>query len=214
VATASPKLTTSPIAAYYKATNSKDAFEAAFQEILRIEGGYVNNPNDRGGATRYGITERTARLYGHNGSMLQLTVGMARDIYLKGYWNVNNLSDIFDKSPAIALEMFEIGINMSPNRASIWLQRLLNAMNTIKGGKYRYGDDLTLDGIIGFKSIDRLGKMNKTQLKVIYNGLNALQNSHYITEAYLRPSQRDFFIGWTTNRVDFHPWDAEKPLHS
>lgn len=214
MADASPKLIQDPIAAFYRAETAQEAFDAAFQEILRIEGGYVNHPNDRGGATRYGITQATAKQFGHKGSMLELTVGKAKEIYYKGYWQINNLDDIFQTSPAIALEMFEIGVNMSPQRPSIWLQRLLNSFNTIRGGKYKYGDDLVIDGLIGWKTIERLAKMDKRQLKIIYNGLNALQNAHYITQAYLKPSQRDFFVGWTTNRIDFHPWDAEAPLHS
>jgi lysozyme family protein len=213
MASASPKLIQDPIAAFYKATTPQEAFDAAFREVLRIEGGYVNHPNDRGGATRYGITEATARQYGHKGSMLELTVGKAKEIYHKGYWRINNLDDIFLKSPAIALEMFEAGVNMAPVRPATWLQRLLNSMNTIRGNKYKYGEDLTIDGLIGWKTIERLGKMDKRQLKIIYNGLNALQSAHYITQAYLKSSQRDFFVGWSTNRIDFFPWDAETPLH-
>lgn len=35
--------------------------------ILSLEGGYVNNPADRGGATNWGITEATARAFGYKG---------------------------------------------------------------------------------------------------------------------------------------------------
>ncbi|OCO16336.1 hypothetical protein AN684_0205915 [Klebsiella pneumoniae subsp. pneumoniae] len=35
--------------------------------ILGKEGGYVNNPNDKGGPTRWGITQTTARAYGYKG---------------------------------------------------------------------------------------------------------------------------------------------------
>jgi lysozyme family protein len=40
--------------------------------ILGKEGGYVNNPNDKGGPTRWGITQTTARAYGYSGDMKAL----------------------------------------------------------------------------------------------------------------------------------------------
>ena len=41
--------------------------------ILSIEGGYSNNPADRGGETNWGITKATARANGYQGEMKALT---------------------------------------------------------------------------------------------------------------------------------------------
>ena len=38
--------------------------EQYLDELIKREGGYVNNPADRGGATKYGITEAVARANG------------------------------------------------------------------------------------------------------------------------------------------------------
>lgn len=35
--------------------------EQYLDDLIKREGGYVNNPADRGGATKYGITEAVAR---------------------------------------------------------------------------------------------------------------------------------------------------------
>lgn len=41
--------------------------------ILSIEGGYSNNPDDRGGETNWGITKATARANGYQGEMKALS---------------------------------------------------------------------------------------------------------------------------------------------
>ena len=53
--------------------------------ILALEGGYTNNPHDRGGETHWGITEATARANGYNGEMKALTRDEAYAI-LEAYW--------------------------------------------------------------------------------------------------------------------------------
>jgi lysozyme family protein len=146
--------------------------------------------------------------------MSQFTVGMAKDIYKKGYWDANKLNDIYKISPYIAMEMFEVGVNLGVMKPALWLQRLCNCLNTIKGGKYKYGNDLALDGIIGKTTIQRLSEINRKGHQIIYNGINAMQMSHYITISYIKPTMRQFFVGWSTNRIDFYPYDAEKPIHS
>lgn len=47
-------------------------FDTLFDRLMKHEGGYVNNPNDPGGETMWGVTKAVARQYGYTGSMRQL----------------------------------------------------------------------------------------------------------------------------------------------
>ena len=42
--------------------------ERIINEIIRVEGGYVNNPSDSGGGTNFGITVAVARQFGYSGA--------------------------------------------------------------------------------------------------------------------------------------------------
>lgn len=57
--------------------------EKYLDELIKREGGYVNNPADRGGATKYGITEAVARTNGYKGNMKDLPRDVAKAIYRK-----------------------------------------------------------------------------------------------------------------------------------
>jgi lysozyme family protein len=180
----------------------EEAFEYAFQGILRNEGSYITEGKTDDDYSKYGITLHTAKLYGYKGSLSSFTVGMAKDIYKKGYWDANRISDIYIISPIIALEMFEIGVNLGVIKAALWVQRLCNSLNSIKGGKYKYGDDLLLDGIISNTTISRLSQMSKKDHKNIYNGINAMHRSYYITNAYIKPTFRTRFVDWCNHKDD------------
>ncbi len=52
--------------------------EALLDELIDCEGGYVNHPPDRGGPTRYGITEAVARTHGYRGAIRALPVEEAK----------------------------------------------------------------------------------------------------------------------------------------
>ena len=52
-------------------------FKIAFKEIIGVEGGYVNNPNDKGGETKYGISKRAYP----NLDIKNLTLKKAEEIY-------------------------------------------------------------------------------------------------------------------------------------
>lgn len=62
--------------------------EQYLEELIKREGGYVNNPADRGGATKYGITQAVARENGWNGNMKDLPLEFAKSIYKNNTgWN-------------------------------------------------------------------------------------------------------------------------------
>lgn len=57
-------------------------FDSAFENVVGIEGGYVNDPDDPGGETKYGISKRS---YPHL-DIKNLTLAQAKAIYYNDYW--------------------------------------------------------------------------------------------------------------------------------
>ena len=102
--------------------------------IIKVEGGYVNDPNDSGGETNWGITVRVACEYGYMGAMIDMPRSVSFDIYSSMYWDALSLDDIEARSHKIAKELADTGVNMGVGRASEFLQRSLNVLNN-KGEK-------------------------------------------------------------------------------
>lgn len=65
--------------------------EQFLNELIQREGGYVNDPTDRGGATKYGITEAVARANGFKGNMRDLPLDTAKAIYKKTILDITTL---------------------------------------------------------------------------------------------------------------------------
>lgn len=84
------------------------SFDDAFAALIGNEGGYVDNPADPGGATCWGITERTARANGYTGAMKDLPQDTARSIAKTVYWDPLHL-DEFD--PRVAFQMLDANYN-------------------------------------------------------------------------------------------------------
>lgn len=108
---------------FTKAKPMMSAFDQAFDELLGNEGGYVDNPADPGGATRWGITERVARANGYEGDMQVFPQDLARIIARKLYWNPY-LLDQLDRR--VAFQVFDAIYNSGP-RAVEWLQEACGA---------------------------------------------------------------------------------------
>lgn len=179
----------------------KNEFDAAFDELLGVEGGYVNDPSDSGGATKYGITERVARANGYRGDMRALSKQEARAIAKRQYWDTLSLDAVSRVFPALAREMFDTGYNMGVGVAASFLQRLLNVLN--RGG--RDYSDLQADGVIGPMTIAALAGFKQRRgaegETVLMRGMNALQGERYISLAESRQKDEAFVYGWLMHRV-------------
>lgn len=102
-----------------------DRFQNALKLILGFEGGYTNDPDDLGGATNLGITQREYDTYRvrkrlPTQSVAGITAGEAAEIYLREYWQKGRggnpaPADVSD--PALQLVLFDTGVNP---RRGIW----------------------------------------------------------------------------------------------
>lgn len=95
-------------------------FEDAFQIVLQHEGGYADHPDDPGGATRYGITERVARSAGYLGDMRQLPIDLARQIYRTRFWDAVKADEL---PPQVRYAVFDAAVNSGVGQSIKWLQR-------------------------------------------------------------------------------------------
>ncbi len=169
--------------------------------VLDREGGYTNNPADRGGETKYGITVAVARANGYDGPMRSLPLAEARDIYRRLYWLRPRFDAVAARAPALAAKLFDIGVNMGPPVAAAFLQRALNALNR---GASDY-PDMAIDGRIGDVTLAALtaflARRGAGGEQVLLRAVEALQGEHYVALAERRPANETFLYGWLANRI-------------
>lgn len=176
--------------------------EQFLNELIQREGGYVNDSTDRGGATKYGITEAVARANGYKGHMKDLPVDVAKAIYKKQYWTLPRFDQVNIINSKVAEELLDTGVNCGVAFAKSLLQRALNLLNN--QGKEGW-PDLAVDGVYGPVTLSALktylAKRGKDGETALLRVLNILQGNRYIEIAERNPSQEKYFFGWVLNRV-------------
>lgn len=170
---------------------------AVVAALFAVEGGYVNDPNDSGGATNHGITEQVAREHGYTGPMQSLPKGMAQDIYIATYIKAPKFDRVLALSPAVGTKLVDMGVNAGPGRASRWFQVALNHLS--RGGQ-DYAQ-VAVDGQIGAQSIaayraleNKRGRVKACELAVKL--IDAQQGTHYMSL-----NKPMFIVGWADHRL-------------
>lgn len=170
-------------------------------EVIDREGGYSNHPADKGGATRWGVTEAVARAHGYRGDMRFFPREEAVQIYRRIYWLRPRFDRVGEIAPRLAAEMFDTGVNMGPPVAAGFLQRALNALNR---GATDF-QDVPLDRQIGPRTIDALSRFMAARGQagedVLLKAVEALQGERYLSLAEQRPANESFLYGWLANRL-------------
>lgn len=92
------------------------SFKEALRFVLSKEGGYVNDPNDPGGETKWGISKRAYPTL----DIKNLTEQQCIDIYLADYWNACGCNGL---SPALGAAVFDSAVNCGVSRAIDWRRR-------------------------------------------------------------------------------------------
>lgn len=166
-------------------------FKQALQQVLEHEGGYVNDPDDRGGETYKGI----ARNMNSNWigwtliDMLKRQSGFPANLsknaelnseiehfYKVGYWDTIKGDDI--KEQSVANTIFDFGVNAGVKISAILAQKVVGA---------------TEDGVIGNQSVAAINNMPAEQFLAYFT---IAKIARYIKIVKGRPTNQKYFYGW------------------
>ncbi|WP_340617215.1 glycoside hydrolase family 108 protein [Xenorhabdus entomophaga] len=152
------------------------AFLHAIHYLLPVEGGYVNDPHDRGGETQYGISKRSYPQL----DIRALTQADATAIYYRDFWQQAGC----ERVPAgISLVLFDSAVQHGVVSAIRLLQRAVAVRD---------------DGILGSKTRDAIAAIAPDYL--LHRLMN--QRARYYAQIIARnPLQQRFLNGWF-NRLD------------
>lgn len=154
--------------------------------IIEREGGYINHPSDRGGATKYGITIKT--LSSHRGQeqvpydVENLTKKEARDIYQQNYIEKPQFYRFNDKK-LIEL-LVDAGVHSGVSRAAEWLQHAVG---------------VPADGIIGPVTIRAVNTADSLRLRKKFTAMRMRHLAHLMRRD---ESQRVFAAGWMNRMAE------------
>lgn len=179
--------------------------EAIATEIVAREGGYVNDPDDPGGATKYGVTIGTMRRLGididgdgkvTSNDVKRLDRGTAVEVFIEHYFRRPRISELPE---ALQASVFDMYVNAGNNAVKI-LQRLLIKM----------GIKVSVDGVIGPQTIAATRQAAELAPKHLADAYGIERRNYYYALADSRPSSRKYARrrdggkgGWITRAEAF-----------
>ena len=150
-----------------------DRFQSIISNTLNEEGGYVNDPQDPGGETKFGISKRAHP----DLDIKNLSIDQAKEIYRKEYYENTNIDQLSDYK--LTRKVFDIGVNIGPKRAIKFLQSTMNDL----------GYDLKVDGLLGSKTLNTVNSHeDQNEIVELFKGK--------IKEYYKSLKSKRFGKGW------------------
>ncbi len=175
------------------------------REIVAREGGYVNDPDDPGGATNFGVTIGTMRSLGLDLTgdgkvdavdVRALTRSQAEQIFVEHYFRKPRLAELPDPVQASVFDMY---VNAGANAVKI-LQKLVSRM----------GFPATADGVIGPRTIAAVADAAEAAPAHIADASGIARRNYYYALADQRPASRKYARtraggkgGWITRAETF-----------
>ena len=190
-------------------------FDIAYGETEIREGGYVNDPVDKGGETHRGVARKFNGDWEGWKIIDQIKVEHPKDfrkrindneelvvlskkLYRKRYWDPFRGDEIPNQH--IANKVFDTGVNQGVSRSIRYLQKGLNVLNR----NQKNYPDVEADGKFGKQTMSSLVaflKLEKDQPDYLLKALNVLQANFYLEIMKRDSTQERFARGWL-NRVD------------
>ncbi|MEN8833360.1 holin-associated N-acetylmuramidase [Pacificibacter sp.] len=174
-------------------------------EIIAREGGYVNDPDDPGGATKFGVTIGTLRRLGIDNDgdgrvtsddVRRITRTQARDIFIEHYFSGPRIDEL---PPVLQASVFDMYVNAGSNAVRI-LQRLLVDM----------GQSIVVDGTIGPQTIEACHIAQSLAPDHLADAFGIARRNYYYALADRRPKSRKYAMrrnggkgGWILRAEEF-----------
>lgn len=173
-----------------------NVIDKIINQVIDAEGGYVNDPDDPGGETNFGITVKVARANGYMDEMEYMPRHFAEIVYRRKYISEPKFDTIIGHSELIAAEVIDTGVNCGQRTSCKFLQEVLNSFN-LDGKLF---PELTVDGLMGNKTTNALAaflqRRGSEGEKVLHFTLNCRQVAYYMA---LKKDK--FFYGWVKHRA-------------
>lgn len=182
-------------------TDAPEFVKALIEKTIVSEGGskITNDPADRGGLTKWGITQTTWTAFRESAwplSVADSSHEAAVEIYARRYW----FAPCFDKvswvNIPISQEMFDWGVTSGPSVPAKALQRALNVLNT-QAADY---PDITVDGNLGkmsqFALTSFANRRGLEGLRYLFEMVQSQRRVFYIEIAERNKTQERFENGW------------------
>ena len=147
-------------------------FDDIIEVVLHHEGGYVNDPDDPGGETNFGIAERSHP----DVDIANLTKDGAKEIYKEHHWDRNKVESLSEDLRHI---YFDMCVNQGRGRAVKILQQSANAK----------GAGLKVDGGMGPKTIAAMDGVELDRVR-------AYRVKYYADLVTRKPDLEKFYFGW------------------
>ncbi|MEO0372330.1 MAG: holin-associated N-acetylmuramidase [Pseudomonadota bacterium] len=157
------------------------------KEIVAREGGYVNDPDDPGGATNFGVTIHTMRRLGLDldqdgdidaADVKRLTRDQAEAIFIKHYYLRPGIGDLPEP---LRPSVFDMYVNAGGNAVKI-LQRLLRQM----------GQEISVDGAIGPHTAEAAHNAFFAAPDHLVDAYGIARRNYYFRIADRRPASRKY----------------------
>jgi len=157
------------------------------RQIVAREGGYVDDPDDPGGATKHGVTVHTMRRLGldlnGDGSVdaadvRKISASQAEDIFIRHYFSDPGIGRL---PSALRASVFDMYVNAGANAVKI-LQRLLRQM----------GQNVAVDGVIGPQTEAAASVASRVAPGHIGDAYAIARRNYYLRLADRRPASRKF----------------------
>lgn len=182
-----------------------ETVEDIAKEIVAREGGFVNDPDDPGGATKYGVTLGTMRRLGLDltrdgkidvADVKAMTRAQAQDIFIEHYFRKPGLSDL---PSVLQASVFDMYVNAGANAVKI-LQKLVSRM----------GFPTKDDGLIGPLTLAAVRAAEQAAPQYLADAYGIARRNYYYALADQRPASRKYARtttggkgGWITRAEQF-----------